>query len=345
MMRLLAIESSCDETSAAIIEDGQVQAVVVSSQIQIHAEYGGVVPELATREHLVNLQPVVRQVLEQAGLTTSKLDAICATQGPGLPPALMIGWKAAQSMAFALELPLLGVNHVEAHLYSPWFQGDPPRACWDVFQPNISLVISGGHTLLAQVDHPLEHTIIGGTQDDAAGECFDKCAKLLRLGYPGGPVIDRLAVQGDPKAYTFARPMLNQDNHDFSFSGLKTSVRYFLDKNPRLAEDDTVLPDLCASIQEAIIEVLVKKTIRAARRQRLSCITLSGGVACNTGLRKAFQEACEQHEFNLRIASPNLCTDNAAMIGLLGERYFCQTPPETDWQTDIRPSWRLTRPV
>ena len=155
MMRLLAIESSCDETSAAVIEDGQVQAVIVSSQIQIHAEYGGVVPELATREHLINLQPVVRQALEQTGLATSELDAICATQGPGLPPALMIGWKAAQSMAFALELPLVGVNHVEAHLYSPWFQGDPPRACWDEFQPNISLVISGGHTLLAQVDQLL----------------------------------------------------------------------------------------------------------------------------------------------------------------------------------------------
>ena len=345
MMRLLAIESSCDETSAAIIEDGNVRSLIVSSQIQIHAEYGGVVPELATREHLTHLQPVIRQALEQAGLNTSELDAICATQGPGLPPALMIGWKAAQSMAFALELPLVGVNHVEAHLYSPWFQGNPPRACWEEFQPNISLVISGGHTLLAQVNRPLEHTIIGGTQDDAAGECFDKCAKMLRLGYPGGPVIDRLALKGNPKAHSFARPMLNQDNCDFSFSGLKTSVRYYLDKHPGLAEDDTALPDLCASIQAAIVEVLVKKTIRAAKGLQFSCITLSGGVACNTGLRKAFQEVCEQNGFNLRIASLNLCTDNAAMIGLLGERYFHEAPPQKNWQADIRPSWRLARPA
>ena len=344
-MRLLAIESSCDETSAAIIEDSSVRSVVISSQIKIHAEYGGVVPELATREHLVNLQPVVRKALVQAGFAASELNAICATQGPGLPPALMIGWKAAQSMAFALKVPLIGVNHVEAHLYSPWFQGDPPRAYWEGFQPNISLVISGGHTLLAEVDHPLDHAIIGSTQDDAAGECFDKCAKLLRLGYPGGPIMDRIATQGNPEAYTFARPMLNQDNHDFSFSGLKTSVRYFLEKHPELVEDDVALPDLCASIQAAIVEVLVKKTIRVARRQRLGCITLSGGVACNTGLRKAFQQACEKHELNLQVAPLKLCTDNAAMVGLLGERYLQKEIPTTDWQADIRPSWRLTEPA
>ena len=248
-------------------------------------------------------------------------------------------------MAFALKVPLIGVNHVEAHLYSPWFQGDPSRACWEGFQPNISLVISGGHTLLAQVDHPLDHTIIGSTQDDAAGECFDKCAKLLRLGYPGGPIMDRLATRGNPEAYTFARPMLNQDNHDFSFSGLKTSVRYFLEKHPGLSEDDLALPDLCASIQAAIVEVLVKKTIRAARRQRLGCITLSGGVTCNTGLRKAFQQACEKHELNLQVAPSNLCTDNAAMVGLLGERYLQKATPTNDWQADIRPSWRLTEPA
>ena len=344
-MRLLAIESSCDETSAAIIEDSSVRSVVVSSQIKIHAEYGGVVPDLATREHLANLQPVVQEALALAGLAASALDAICATQGPGMPPALMIGWKAAQSMAFALKLPLIGVNHVEAHLYSPWFQGDPPRACWGDFQSNISLVISGGHTLLAQVDHPLEHTIIGGTQDDAAGECFDKCAKLLGLGYPGGPIVGRLAAQGNPKSFAFARPMLNQDNHDFSFSGLKTSVRYFLEKHPGLSEDDAALPDLCASIQAAIVEVLVKKTIRAARRQRYGCITLSGGVACNTGLRKAFQQACDKNELNLQVAPSNLCTDNAAMVGLLGERYLQKATPTTEWQADIRPSWRLTEPA
>lgn len=341
-MRVLAIESSCDETSAAVVEDAATRSLIVSSQIDIHAEYGGVVPELATREHLANLQPVVRAALKEANVEPEDLDALCATQGPGLPSALMIGWKAAQAMAFALGKPLIGVNHVEAHLYSPWFCGSPAIAVWDEFQPNISLIISGGHTLMAKVNAPLDHAIIGATQDDAAGECFDKCAKLLGLEYPGGPVIDRLAQTGNPHAFQFARPMLNQDNHDFSFSGLKTSVRYFLEKHPDLAQDNESLPDLCASIQAAIIEVLVTKTIRAARRERLQCVTLSGGVACNSGLRRAFQNACDQYELSLRAAPPHLCTDNAAMIGLLGERLFLTSTPDADWQSDIRPSWALT---
>jgi len=341
-MRLLAIETSCDETSAAVIHDGAVESLVVSSQIEIHAEYGGVVPELATREHLANLQPVARQALSEAGITADSLDAIAATRGPGLPPALMIGWKAAQSMAYALAKPLVGVHHIQAHLYSPWFTENPLRAKWELFEPNVSLVVSGGHTLLVKAEAPLQHSLLGSTQDDAAGECFDKTAKLLGLAYPGGPEIDRLANDGDPNAFEFARPMLNQSNDDFSFSGLKTSVRYFLDKNPNIASDNSLLPDLCASIQAAIVEVLQKKTLRAAKRERVGCITLSGGVACNRSLRQHFQEACEYADIQLRLAPAVLCTDNAAMIGLLAEKQFELGAEPAGLAEYIRPSWPIT---
>ena len=229
-MRLLAIETSCDETSAAVIEDNQALSNVVSSQIKIHAEYGGVVPELATREHLKNIQPVIQEALSLASCTISELSAVAATRGPGLPPALMVGWKTAQAFSYSIDRPLIGVNHVVAHLYSAWFSGSPIKSNIDNFEPNISLIVSGGHTIIAKAIKPLNHKILGQTQDDAAGECFDKTAKLLGLGYPGGPQIDRLAKRGDPKSYNFARPMLNKENDDFSFSGLKTSVRYFLKK-------------------------------------------------------------------------------------------------------------------
>ena len=341
-MRLLAIETSCDETSAAVINDGAVESLVISSQIETHAKYGGVVPELATREHLANLQPVARQALSEAGITAGSLDAIAATRGPGLPPALMIGWKAAQSMAYALAKPLLGVHHIQAHLYSPWFPENPLRAKWELFEPNVSLVVSGGHTLLVKAEAPLQHSLLGSTQDDAAGECFDKTAKLLGLAYPGGPEIDRLANDGDPNAFEFARPMLNQSNDDFSFSGLKTSVRYFLDKNPNIASDNSLLPDLCASIQAAIVEVLQKKTMRAAKRERVGCITLSGGVACNRSLRQHFQEACEHAGIQLRLAPAVLCTDNAAMIGLLAEKQFELGAVPAGLAEYIRPTWPIT---
>lgn len=340
-MRLLAIETSCDETSAAVIADGRVESVVVSSQVKLHAEYGGVVPELATREHLANLPPVIRQALDEADTSPHDLDAIAATRGPGLPPALLLGWKTAQAFAYTLELPLIGVNHIQAHLYSPWFAGQPTEAHWNEFEPNISLIVSGGHTLLVKISAPLQQTILGCTQDDAAGECFDKTAKLLRLPYPGGPEVDRLAKGGNPKAFEFARPMLNQANDDFSFSGLKTSVRYFLEKNPGAAIDDDALPDLCASIQAAIVEVLVKKTLRAAKREQLRCITLSGGVACNSALRAQLQSVCEENELTLRLASPALCTDNAAMIGLLAEKLAELGRPATSVTDDILPSWSI----
>ncbi|SVC56387.1 uncharacterized protein METZ01_LOCUS309241, partial [marine metagenome] len=262
-MLLLAIETSCDETSVALLRNGCVLANTVSSQIELHEEYGGVVPELASREHLRNLMPVARQALGQAGVTPGQLDAIAATRGPGLPGALLVGLRVAQGLAFALAKPFVGVHHHEAHLYSPWIGGDPLSLSLDDFQPNVSLIVSGGHTMLVHVAAPLEHRALGGTVDDAAGECFDKAAKLIGLPYPGGPELDRLAGEGDGSAHNFPRPKLRDDSHDFSFSGLKTSVRYFIRDNPGVLEDGQRLRDLCAGVQAAIVEVLVAKTIRA----------------------------------------------------------------------------------
>lgn len=339
---LLALETSCDETSAAVIHDGGVRSSVVSSQIQLHAEYGGVVPELAAREHLRNFLPVALAALEQASITGVQLDAVAATQGPGLPTALLVGFKAGQSIAYALRKPFIGIHHHEAHLYSPWIAGTPPRGEFDLFEPNVSLIVSGGHTMLVQVESELKHRVLGGTIDDAAGECFDKAGKLMGLTYPAGPVIDRLAETGNPKAYTFPRPLLNDPNDDFSFSGLKTSIRYFLRDHPVLLEHESSLRDLCASVQSAIVEVLVKKTLRAAKRLGVKCVTASGGVSCNRALRAELTRACERHGFKLRLAVKPLCTDNAAMIGILAERKLLHGAGGFSYDDEITPGLQLT---
>lgn len=340
-MILLAVETSCDETSAAVVRDGRVLSNVVSSQIQLHAEYGGVVPELATREHLRNWQPVTEAALREAGVRARELEAVAATQGPGLPNALMIGFKAAQAMAFALGKPFMGVNHHEAHLYSPWISGDPPRGDFESFQPNVSLIVSGGHTMLVHVRVELEHVVLGSTLDDAAGECFDKVAKLIGLPYPGGPELDRLAAEGNARAHDFPRPLLREANDDFSFAGLKTSVRYFLQKNPALLEDGKALRDLCASVQAAIVETLVTKTMRAARRLKVKCVTASGGVTCNRSLRAGLDEACRKNGMTLRLAERSLCTDNAAMIGVLAERKLLKGVSATSPDAEIEPGWSI----
>ena len=375
-MTLLALETSCDETSAAVVRDGNVLSNVVSSQIKLHAEYGGVVPELAAREHLKNLLPVAHAALREAAVAQAALDAVAATQGPGLAIALLVGFKAAQSVAFALNKPFIGINHHEAHLYSPWINGRSapvpgrsdvasPRAlelsesklsadvaaAWDGraplhadfarFQPNVSLIVSGGHTLLVLVKSELNHRVLGGTIDDAAGECFDKTGKLMGLAYPAGPIIDRLASGGNPSAYDFPRPLLHDANDDFSFSGLKTSVRYFIRDNPALLDDPKKMRDLCASVQAAIVEVLVKKTIRAAKREGVRCVTASGGVTCNSGLRRELERACRRHGFVLRLADKSLCTDNAAMIGILAERKFLAPAPLPPLDDEVKPGWQL----
>jgi len=360
---LLAFETSCDETSAAVVHHGNILSNIVSSQIKLHEEYGGVVPELAAREHLKNLLPVANTALREAKITPDQLDGVAVTQGPGLPGALLVGLNAAQAFAFALRRPLVGIHHHEAHLYSPWVRAEecrvssvegtvgtpiPPHPSTpdtrhlplDI-QPNVSLVVSGGHTMLVRVDALFKHRLLGSTLDDAAGECFDKSGKLLGLGYPAGPEIDRLAEHGNPKAFDFPRPMLNEPLDDFSFSGLKTSVRYFVRDRPELLKDAQAMHDLCASIQAAIVEVLVTKTIRAALREKVGCVTASGGVACNRSLRRELAAACAKNRLTLKIAEPKFCTDNAAIIAVLAESKLSQGLAATPLDTDIRPDWQL----
>ena len=340
-MPVLAFETSCDETSAAIVHNGRILSNVVSSQIQMHAEYGGVVPELAAREHLRNFSPVARAALADARMEAKQINAVAATQGPGLPSALMVGLKAGQAMAFALRARFMGIHHHEAHLYSPWIGGAPPHANFSQFQPNVSLIVSGGHTMLVHVESLLKHHVLGTTVDDAAGECFDKAGKLLGRPYPAGPAIDHLAEHGDSCRYDFPRPMMNEPNDDFSFSGLKTSVRYFLRDHPALLDDRKAVSDLCASIQAAIVDVLVAKTIRAAKRLRVNCVTASGGVTCNRTLRKLLADASSRERINLRLADKSLCTDNAAMIGILAEQKLAAGAQSDNSDQEIRPNWEL----
>jgi N6-L-threonylcarbamoyladenine synthase len=340
-MAMLAFETSCDETSAAVVRDGMVLASAVSSQVRLHAEYGGVVPELAAREHLRNFIPVARAALEAAGLGFEQIGAVAATQGPGLPGALLIGLKAAQAVAFARRLPFFAIHHHEAHIYSAWISGSPPRAEFELFEPNVALVVSGGHTLLVLVRQEFDHTVLGGTMDDAAGECFDKTGKLLGLGYPAGPELDLLAEQGNPAAFSFPRPMIEDPGNDFSFSGLKTSVRYFLRDHTEIPKDADRLRDLCASVRKAIVDVLVTKTVRAAMRHGMNCITASGGVSCNRLLRRELENACAQRGLKLRLAPTGFCTDNAAMVGVVAERKWLGGDSPTGLDDDIKPGWTL----
>jgi N6-L-threonylcarbamoyladenine synthase len=340
-MALLAFETSCDETSAAVVRHGRVLSNVVSTQIQMHAEYGGVVPELAAREHLRNLPLIAQRALDEAGMRAGDISAFAATQGPGLPSALMAGFHMARTAAFALERPFVGIHHHEAHLYSPWISGTPPAADFAAFQPNISLIVSGGHTLIVHVTGELSHRVLGSTVDDAAGECFDKVGKLLGLPYPAGPEIDKLAERGDATKFKFPRPLIADPGHDFSFSGLKTSVRYYVRDHPEVLEHPQALRDLCASVQAAIVDTLVTKTIRAAKKMGVRCVTASGGVSCNRRLRADLTSACQRAHFQVRFASPSLCTDNAAMIAVLAERKLARGGPDPGATADIRPNWSL----
>lgn len=338
-MIVLGIETSCDETSVAVVQNGRVLANRIASQLELHAEYGGVVPELATRAHLANLPTVARSALEQAGVVPEEISAVAATRGPGLPSALMVGWRFAQAFAFARTLPCIGIHHHEAHLYSPWIAGSPLRADWDRLEPHLCLIVSGGHTLLVRVEREFEHHVLGATIDDAAGECFDKIARLLGLPYPGGPALDQLAEEGDPASFPFPRPMLGDPQPDFSFSGLKTAVRYFVRDHPDLLKSPETLRHLCASVRAAIVEVLVTKTVRTAARERLSRVTAAGGVTCNRLLRRELARACAAAGLSLRLADPALATDNAAMVAVLGERRLERFPAPgiPDLETD--PSW------
>lgn len=311
-MIVLALETSCDETAAAILCDERgLLASEVASQIAIHQAYGGVVPEVASRNHLTQLRPVIETALRHAGLRMDQLDALAATAGPGLATSLMIGMSAAKGLALGLQKPFLAINHLEGHLISPFFrQGEPGEV-----RESVGLVVSGGHTLLVDIDGFGSYRLLGQTRDDAAGEAFDKVGKLLGLPYPGGPVIDKLACQGDPRRFDFPRSMIGSGDFAFSFSGLKTAVRYLLPKLPERTE--STLADLCASFQEAVVDVLVKKTLGAAREAGRKTVALSGGVSCNSRLRAKMEAACRKERVELLVADPSLCTDNAAMIGFV----------------------------
>jgi N6-L-threonylcarbamoyladenine synthase len=302
---LLAIETSCDETAVAILRGNELLASEVASQTE-HEAYGGVVPEVASRNHLLHAPRLLEDAVKKAGVDLSEVDAFAATSGPGLASSLMIGASMAKGLALGFAKPYLAINHLEGHLLSPFFTGD-----FEI-EPNVSLVVSGGHTLLVEVRALDDYSVLGRTVDDAAGEAFDKVAKMLGLGYPGGPEIERRALSGDSTRFDFPRSMLDSGDHNFSFSGLKTSVRYQLAKLGAIS--DEVRDDLCASFQRAVVEVLVKKTVRAARERGVKLVTVSGGVSCNAELRKQMGDACNRAGVGLRTAAAELCTDNAAMI-------------------------------
>ena len=309
-MTILGIESSCDETSAAVVKDGTVLSNVISSQL-VHTKYGGVVPELASRAHQRMILEVVQEALAQAGCTREELTGIAATHGPGLVGALLVGLNFGKAMAYALGLPFVGVNHMEGHLYSNLLK--PPVHDF----PFIALVVSGGHTMLVHVTAPFEHTVLGQTRDDAAGEAFDKVAKMLGLGYPGGPKIDAAGKIGNPKAIRFPRTWLARDGFDFSFSGIKTAVLYHVRDNG-LPQTPEGMNDLCASFQDAVVDVLVEKTINAARRSGVKDVTVSGGVSANSRLRTRLKEECDKNGFRLFHPPMAYCMDNGAMIAYVG---------------------------
>ena len=333
---MLALETSCDETGVAILRgrDGDSRsdllASEVASQVAAHEKYGGIVPEIASRNHLIYAPRLLDRAASSANIGLSEVDVFAATRGPGLASSLMIGTSIAKGLAIGFAKPYLAINHLEGHLLSPFFGGVENGK---QIPPNVSLIVSGGHTMLIRVDGLGDYHLIGRTVDDAAGEAFDKVAKMLGLGYPGGPEIEKYARIGDPNRFDLPRSMLDSEN--FSFSGLKTAVRYLL---PKLKSN--FLADLCASFQQAIFDVLVRKTIAAVRKYRARLITVSGGVSCNQELRKQLGEACAREGFEFKNAEPWLCTDNAAMIAFAALLRL-QSGFQSEVTEEIHPNLRL----
>ncbi len=309
---ILGIETSCDETAAAVLADGgKILSSVVASQEAIHAPFGGVVPELASRRHLEVILPVIQKALGDAGVSLADLEGIAVTQGPGLVGSLLVGCSVAKSLAYVRRLPLVGVNHLEGHIYAAFLQELSPA------YPFLALVVSGGHTALYLAQEPLRYRLIGQTRDDAAGEAFDKVAKLLGLGYPGGPAIELTATSGDPNAIRFPMAQITDGAPDFSFSGIKTAVSYHVKRCGPLTATDVA--NIAASFQATVVKMLVRKTVRAALSLGVRRIVLTGGVAANKALRGALQAEASERGWELFIPPPALCTDNAAMIAAAGQ--------------------------
>ena len=346
-MIVLGIESSCDETGVALVKaaDGLPGAVAtwpvllahaLHSQIEMHQAYGGVVPELASRDHIRRVIPLTQSVLDQAGVLAAEIDVVAFTRGPGLAGALLVGAGVAAGLAAAWRKPLLGVHHLEGHLLSPFLSQDPPTF------PFVALLVSGGHTQLMQVNSVGDYALLGETIDDAAGEAFDKSAKLLGLPYPGGPGLARLAEQGDPKAFALPRPLLHSGNLDFSFAGLKTAV---LTQTQRLGQAlPDRLADVAASTQAAIVEVLVKKSMRALAQTGLKRLVVAGGVGANSALRAQLNAQCQQQGVRVHYPELHLCTDNGAMIAMAAAMRIQALPDlrmNSDGAFDVRPRWPL----
>ncbi len=315
-MKVLGIESSCDETAAALVnERGEVLIDVIASQIKTHGPYGGIVPELASRAHMQAIVPVIQQALQEVPGGLRGVDAIAVTRGPGLVGSLLVGVQAAKALAWSADKPIVGVNHLDGHLFAVYLHRPdrednpaPPQ------MPYVALLVSGGHTALYRVEGFEQVELIGQTRDDAAGEAYDKAAKLLGLGYPGGPLIDRLAANGNPKAVPLPMPMASRQTTDFSFSGLKTALARHVQAHG--IPEDQALADLCASFQHVVIESLVRKSLRACQEQAVPRLVITGGVAANRGLRARAREVCEQSGISLHVPPPVSCTDNAAMIAM-----------------------------
>ncbi len=314
-MLLLALESSCDETSVAVVRDGrEILANLVSSQIDLHSVYGGVVPEIASRRHLEVIAPLVEEALQKAAITPADLEGVVVTRGPGLIGALLVGLSFAKAYAYALGIPLLGVHHIEGHILAVQLEQQ-------VEYPFLAAAVSGGHTHLFRVDGIGQYRLLGRTVDDAAGEAFDKVAKMLGLGYPGGPIIDKLAAGGDDGGIVFPRPLLKKDTLDFSFSGMKTAVLNHLHGLPA-SPDELQTAQIACAFQTAAVDVLVKKSLRAADREGLQRIVVAGGVACNSGLRKTLMTEAAAVGKQAFFPKPLLCADNAAMLAVAGDYYL-----------------------
>ena len=331
---ILAIESSCDETAAAVVKNGrEVLSNVINTQIAIHTEYGGVVPEIASRKHIENINPVIRKALEDAGVTLDDIDAIGVTYGPGLVGALLVGVAEAKAIAFAKNKPLVGVHHIEGHISANYVENK------ELEPPFVALVVSGGHTHLVKVNDYGEYEIVGRTRDDAAGEAFDKVARAIGLGYPGGPKIDRIAREGNPDAIKFPKANVDGAKYDFSFSGLKSAVLNYIN-GCKMKGESFDPADIAASFQKAVVEVLVEKSMQAAEDYSMRKFAIAGGVASNTALRTAMEAACAKRGIQFYHPSPIYCTDNAAMIGAAGfYEYLAGT--RHGWDLNAVPNLKL----